>query len=266
MYLKKSSSKAFTLIELLVVIAIIALLVSILIPSLNKAKQYAAKIVCRSNMHQIGVALSAYESQYDYNFRNFETAAKPNGDELYSSTQLKRHWFWKNGTSDYAHEWLPFAIDDLHRTGILDTWDVLFCPGVRNLSVDKNYYHDYTSHAGIQRPTQEILDEDQTPMFWSTSIWLWKKEKRDNYVDRYSHVVLNNQSSGVMMCDMTDGAWEFSMGTNDQLDQLKSDFEISRAFYHMNALMQDYSVFSPGDDDKKVNQWLFNQDTWIEGN
>jgi len=52
--------KAFTLIELLVVIAIIALLLAILMPTLGKVKQQARKLICSSNMRQMGIALGAY--------------------------------------------------------------------------------------------------------------------------------------------------------------------------------------------------------------
>ena len=59
--------KAFTLIELLVVIAIISLLVSILLPSLNQAKELARGAVCLSGLRQIGIGLAYYASeQGDY--------------------------------------------------------------------------------------------------------------------------------------------------------------------------------------------------------
>ena len=53
----------FTLIELLVVVSIIALLVSILLPSLGRARASAKKVVCMSNLHQMGIGVYAYASE-----------------------------------------------------------------------------------------------------------------------------------------------------------------------------------------------------------
>ena len=53
-------NKAFTLIELLVVIAIIALLLSILAPSLNRAKEIARAVICTSNLGQLSKAWFMY--------------------------------------------------------------------------------------------------------------------------------------------------------------------------------------------------------------
>ena len=55
----------FTLIELLVVVSIIALLVSILMPALGKAKERAKIAVCASNQHQLAVAVHLYGSDYN---------------------------------------------------------------------------------------------------------------------------------------------------------------------------------------------------------
>ncbi len=52
--------KYFTLIELLVVVAIIAILVSMIMPALKRARQNAYLVACKNNHHQIGIATNFY--------------------------------------------------------------------------------------------------------------------------------------------------------------------------------------------------------------
>lgn len=248
--------RAFTLIELLVVIAIIGLLLAIIMPALKKATAYARKITCQSNMHQLGVAMSIYEIEMHYNFRNFKSAKGLSS----GSEAIKKTWFWDNGTSDYAHEWQPYAVKHLMDTGILPDRQVFFCPGYTNLAYDKNYPRDASTT--VPQETVELERRwkagiGPTPMFWSTYVWLWKKEIREDVA------VVNNLSSGAMMCDMTDEAWKFARDRDlDRLGRVMDTNGIRRQYQHGNVLMQDYSVENPSDDDDKLIQWLWGSDRW----
>jgi prepilin-type N-terminal cleavage/methylation domain-containing protein len=65
---KIQNKNCFTLIELLVVIAIIGVLVALLLPSLQKARDVAKALICQANLRQIGMAFSGYEAENNDRF------------------------------------------------------------------------------------------------------------------------------------------------------------------------------------------------------
>jgi prepilin-type N-terminal cleavage/methylation domain-containing protein len=109
--------KAFTLIELLVVIAVIAILAALLLPALNGAREASRQSVCRSNLHQIHLALESYK----------------NDTELYG-------WGWDMGIQPYLGSWIQFLLGKkfehyqqfvnrgYHPVQYIDDEQVFMCP------------------------------------------------------------------------------------------------------------------------------------------
>jgi len=128
--MKRHMPRAFTLVELLVVIGIIAVLISILLPSLSRARQAAQTIACASNLRQMGVAWISY--QQDNNGWMIPTTRKyygPNARECYSNwddayipANNKTYAF------DYAR-WYNYLVE-----GYLKNYDIVNCPTLNNAS------------------------------------------------------------------------------------------------------------------------------------
>ena len=97
------NSKAFTLIELLVVISIIAMLLTILMPSLGKVKMQARRVICATNLHQWSIAFEGYSADNDT--KNLITFGYTEAGEIYFPVPNE---FWLDaenytGVSFYEH-------------------------------------------------------------------------------------------------------------------------------------------------------------------
>lgn len=138
------TAKAFTLIELLVVISIIALLMTIIVPSLKKARQAARRVACSSQLSQLGKALEIY--QMNHNYKRF--AIRNNADD----TNL----YWMGKIADYIGE---SGYGKQYRLG--ETIDALLCPS--------------TPAASYVQSTERAA---QTSGYWGTADrpWEWKRD------------------------------------------------------------------------------------------
>jgi prepilin-type N-terminal cleavage/methylation domain-containing protein/prepilin-type processing-associated H-X9-DG protein len=148
--------QAFTLIELLVVIAIIALLVSILLPSLQSAKEAAKATVCGKNLHGLGMAANMYSAEWD---GRFPYTFNANTDKGWGA---KTQWY---------HTLTPYTGGDTEYEGSGEAeqnWNLMRCPsaktypGITNWSILSVSY--MTNLRVFGGPTAEkVVSQDKIP-------------------------------------------------------------------------------------------------------
>ncbi len=135
--LRKKKSGGFTLVELLVVIGIIAVLVGILLPALNKARESANTIKCSANVRSIGQGLAMYVTNnkgfypaaYDYYGWKIENGVQTPEAAIDGYVHWSSYLFKKDGgTADGTKLSDPASGKSIYRNA--SGWDMFTCPSV----------------------------------------------------------------------------------------------------------------------------------------
>ena len=128
----RSTGRAFTLVELLVVIGIIAILISILLPSLSKARKQARRTQCLSNQRQIAMAILMYA--------NKSNGWLPPFNGGISNTRIADNGAYR-------------ALGLLYSTKVIAKSSVYYCPE-RTAAPDSNYV--YQPEMWVDPPPKKI--------------------------------------------------------------------------------------------------------------
>ncbi len=139
--------KGFTLIELLVVIAIIALLISILLPSLNRARAMAKSTVCMSNLRQLSHGWHVYADE------NRDISVPGRMAKLSGGSKNPDNWYKVGNGLKYRPRWIAtmgkqvglFAFDVPSTSDDRQDYDgkVYRCPQVFDWTDERNHAYGY---------------------------------------------------------------------------------------------------------------------------
>jgi prepilin-type N-terminal cleavage/methylation domain-containing protein/prepilin-type processing-associated H-X9-DG protein len=181
---------AFTLVELLVVIGIIALLISVLLPALNRARQAGNDLKCLSNIRQLTTAAMMHATEHD---GYFPSSSDP-GITAGSDPARRRYIYIENATggtepADWASSLIPYLGGKTGQSFVaakkqgeificpLDRWQDHPSPGYlferRTVSPPREQYYRAISY-GINADVTAVISRTTNPghsMFTSTN-WI----------------------------------------------------------------------------------------------
>jgi prepilin-type N-terminal cleavage/methylation domain-containing protein len=187
---KRGSAAAFTLVELLVVIAIIGILVALLLPAIQAAREAARRSQCLNNIRQVGIAMMNYESARKQlpvgatqRYGNNPTTGQP-----YTANPTMFSWIsllmpYVEEASLYGQVNWKIPLEDRNSLVPPDTahhiqFQTLLCPSDQRVGITNTWYGargNYAGNAGIGKiwmndtsPTQDAANASLNPGYSCT--------------------------------------------------------------------------------------------------
>ena len=195
------NSRGFSLLELLVVIAIIALLLSILTPSLGKAKTMAMRLKCAHNLKQINLAVILY--------LNANKETYPCAQDPVSGDPGNPYWLWMGrGWRSFVEPYLGGGID-------ANNPSVLFCPQDR-LSKDKFKSTSYAYSMAFYHSPQQI-DAMSSPSDTYSNPQPSMPQQRNDVAKSSGKILIGEWSSNHSPTDDKDEGWWCWQGSRNYL-------------------------------------------------
>jgi prepilin-type N-terminal cleavage/methylation domain-containing protein/prepilin-type processing-associated H-X9-DG protein len=161
--LRTPTEKAgFTLIELLVVIAIIAILASMLLPALAKAKEAGKRITCVNDLRQLGLSMQMYQDDNE-GFQPIRTISLPGGSwpstlrEYYKDLKVLA---CPNDLNPLSNTGAPEPSDKAPRSYMLNGWNDYFeSQGIQFANLEGKKMPE----SGIRAPSDTIMFGEKLP-------------------------------------------------------------------------------------------------------
>jgi len=167
----------FTLVELLVVIAIIGILVALLLPAVNSAREAARRVQCINNLKQLGLAL--------LNYHDVNGVFPPGAVQRFDQHGTPSSWCWSALILPYveepgAHDLIDFSVgyeDPLNDRAEQTNIQLYHCPSaddnqfIRINNIGGGFEGNYSAIATAYRPNPN-LGNDAFPKFYPNKLYL----------------------------------------------------------------------------------------------